>query len=178
MLKHIPSEIIFTLESLELLDLSSQTYPIRRIDDYAFDRDSHKKPIKRILLHNNSISSIGKKAFCVRTTRHSPNRTHANIKEIDLSQNEISSLDACVLRQLARGISEPMYTSKLRLYAKVVLNRDRNDLSNVIECNCEITRANKLLDLEGFCRRSDSTTVYLNQYDCGDYNIANAYQVL
>lgn len=176
MLKHIPSDIIYTLDSLELLDLSSQTYPIRRIDDYAFDRHSHKKPIKRILLHNNSISVIANRAFCARSSRHSP-RLYANIKEIDLSQNQIDSIDACILRQLARGISEPMYTSKMKLYAKVVLNRDRSIESNILACSCEITRAHKLLDLEGSCRRSDGTTVYLNQYDCGDYSIVNANQV-
>lgn len=185
MLKHIPSEIIYTLDALELLDLSSQTYPIRHIDDYAFDRDSHKKPIKRILLYNNSISSIGKRAFCAHSSPRAPRQQLANIKEIDLSLNRLTSIDACVLRQLARGYQEPIYTSKLKLYAKLVLNRDRSSSSSssssyesMIECNCEITRANKLIDLEGFCRRADFSTVYLNQYDCGDYSIVNANQVI
>lgn len=185
MLKHIPSEIIYTLESLELLDLSSQAYPIRRIDDYAFDRLSHKRPIKRILLYNNSIGAIGKRAFCAHSTARASHQTHANIKEIDLSRNELASIDACVLRQLARGYSEPAYTSKMKLYARVVLNRPDHRPSmgggggdeSIIGCSCEVTRSNKLIDLEGFCRRADSSIVYINQYDCGDYSIVNANQV-
>ena len=176
MLKHIPSEIIYTLESLEVLDLSSQTHAIRRIDDYAFDRESHKKPLKRVLLHNNSISVIGKRAFCVRGSR----RLYANIKEIDLSSNSgLTHIDACVLRQLARGYSEPIYTSKLKLYSRVVLSREaqRDHPESLIECSCEITKANKLLELDGFCRRSDFTSVFMNQFDCGDYAITNANQV-
>lgn len=175
MLKHIPSEIIYTLSSLEVLDLSSQAYPIQRIDDYAFDRAYQKKPIKRIQLQNNSISTIGKRAFCVRGSGMR-GRLYANIKELDLSHNELTSIDPCVMRQLAQGYSEPIYTSKLKLYTKVVLNRERDE-EPLLDCGCDVTKANKLIDLEGFCRRTDSTTAYLNQYDCGDYTITNSFQV-
>ena len=47
-LKHIPSKIIYTLINLEYLDLSSQSQLIKLIDDYAFDRESNIKSIKKI----------------------------------------------------------------------------------------------------------------------------------
>lgn len=194
-LKHIPSEIIYTLDSLELLDLSSQAHPIRRIEDFAFDRESHKRPIKRIALHNNSIAVIARRAFCARSNGgggggNKPVPRYANIKELDLTENALTSVDACVLRQLARGYSEPIYTSKLKLYARVLFGGSADELpleygdeaarkpKRLVECSCELTRANKLVDLDGFCRRrSDSLTVWMKQYDCGDYSITNANQV-
>jgi hypothetical protein len=118
-LKHIPGEIIFTLTSLELFDLSSQNQPIRQINDYAFDRESNKRPIKRVLLHNNSISVISKRAFCSKTSSKMP---YVNIKELNLSENRVDAIDSCVFRQLAKGYAETNYTSKLKLYSKIILN--------------------------------------------------------
>jgi Leucine-rich repeat (LRR) protein len=170
-LKHIPSKLLFHLVNLEQLDLSSQSQRITYIADYAFDRESNKKPIKKVILSNNSIETLSSRAFCSRSWL----KPYANVKEIDLNGNALRELNACLVRQLAKGYAEPVFTSKLRVYSKLILNTNRND--QLLECTCDVTRANKLLDLDGFCRRRDGTSTYLNQYDCGDYTIANANQV-
>lgn len=174
------------MENLEHLDLSSQTQQLKEISDYAFDRQSNRKPIRKIVLSNNNISKIDNRAFC---SKYNNKKPYVNVREIDLSFNLLTRINSCILRQLAKGFSDPMQnSSKTKHFTKVLfkthsllgtnLNRLENEKQQVlIECNCEITRANKLVDLEGVCRRSDNTSAYMKQYDCGDYTIINANQI-
>ncbi|CAF0981398.1 unnamed protein product, partial [Brachionus calyciflorus] len=166
-IKHIPSRIFYTLDNLERLDLSSQSQQLKFIGDYAFDRHSNRKPIKLILLNNNSISRIENRAFCSKFNK----KPYINVKEIDLSQNLLTKITSCIFRQLNKGFSDPSIgNTRQKIQSKIVLNKKGSN-SSLIECGCEITRSNKLIDLDGICRRSDGSSVYLNQYDCGDYSI-------
>lgn len=165
-LKHIPSRIFFTLENLEHVDLSSQRQKIKIINDYAFERYSNRKPIKKILLNNNSIASIGNRAFCSKLSKW----PYANLREIDLSSNLITNVSACILRQLYKGFTEPML-QRHRIMSKVILN-DHND-AELIKCDCEISRASKMVDLDGMCLASDETLTQMRDYDCGIYSVNN-----
>ena len=165
-LKQIPSRIFFTLENLELVDLSSQRQQIKTINDYAFERYSNRKPIKKVLLNNNSISSITNRAFCSKLSKW----PYANLKEIDLSLNLITNVSACILRQLYKGFTEPMI-QRHKTMSKVILNND-ND-AEFIKCDCEISRASKMVELSGMCMATDENLTNLKDYDCGSYSINN-----
>ncbi|RNA10356.1 insulin-like growth factor-binding complex acid labile subunit [Brachionus plicatilis] len=162
-LKHIPSRIFFTLENLDLVDLSSQRQEIKVLNNYAFDRYSNRKPIKKVLLNNNSIERIESRAFCSKLAK----RPYANLKEIDLSSNFVQSVSECILRQLFKGFTEPMMP-RHKVMTKVILNEEKD--SFLMKCGCEISRASKLVELSGMCTADDGTVSHLSQYDCGGYS--------
>ena len=185
-LRHIPSKIFYSLLNLEILDLSSQQKPIKQIDDYAFDRLSNEKFMHKINLKNNEIKIIEKKAFCSKNS----NQPYVNIKEIDLSENLITNLNACILRQLYKGYSLTTRTntkisaSRLKQQSKPAIRLNQFDnLSNstdgLLECNCEVSKLSKFADLLGDCKRktndlSNYEVLEAKSFNCGEYiNLLN-----
>jgi len=194
-LKHIPSRIFYSLVNLEYLDLSSQL--IEKIDDYAFDRKSNSKVVQKIDLSNNRISRISNRAFCSKNSRVN----YVNLKEIDLSNSQLTLVNSCVLRQLAKGYNDVQSVKsaqRTRVNPRVVfrattinatlINHEDETLKHkvkLLECNCELTRSNRLVDLEASCRLSthnepdkDNNIVQSAKFfDCGDYSITNLNQL-
>lgn len=102
--KQIPARFIFPLADLQRLDLSAQNQILKQIEDYAFDRRVNTRPIVKVDLSKNRIATIGAKAFCARNRSH----PYANVKELDLALNPLANVNACVLRQMAKGFSESL----------------------------------------------------------------------
>ena len=187
-LKHIPSKLFFPLINLEQLELSSQKAKIERIEDFAFDRLSNERSIKRIDLSNNQISRVDNRAFCAKLKepmlyKSMPVKPYANIKEIDFSYNAITTINVCILRQLAKGYTEirnVSRTQRVKLQPSKVLVRTTASVNSqfyepsptntltLMECSCDVTRANKLLDLEGSCvSRADSNYIFsMKHFEC------------
>jgi Leucine-rich repeat (LRR) protein len=163
-IKHIPSKIFYTLVNLEQLDLSYQSQRLEQIDDYAFDRQSNRKTIKRVDLSSNRIVAIESRAFCSKNYY----RPFVNIKELDLSANPIKNVNSCLLRQLAKGFNDSSLPSRQRNPAKVVFKTSELDAPVHLECSCEVVRASKFVEMQGGCRRADNLTVASRFYDCGD----------
>jgi Leucine-rich repeat (LRR) protein len=136
-LKHIPSRIFYTLVRLDRLDLSTQKIPIKSIDNYAFDRKSNEHLISLISLKNNKISIINERAFCSNDQLH----PYISIKEIDLSSNSLTKLNVCTIRQLYLG-HQAFYNE-----SKVIIKTFQSNDSTTIECDCQITKASKVLNL-------------------------------
>ena len=157
-LMHIPSRIFYTLVNLEDLDFSGQNKHVKKIEDYAFDRVSNLKPIKRIDLSGNYISIIENRAFCSKNYL----RPYASVKELDLAFNPLKNINSCILRQLHKG-----YTNRPLL--KMTSEKSGlNEKTIMIECDCEVTRSNKLVDLIGSCKLTNSNlTLTLKNYECG-----------
>lgn len=162
-IKHIPGRLVYSLINLDRLDLSAQNQFLKSVDDYAFDRQSNHHSIRKIDLSNNRITSIGSRAFCSRNQSH----PYANIKEIDLAANPLQSLNACVMRQLAKG-----YTTHHVTHArtKVSFKSTGSHLpdSPAIKCDCEITKAAGYVDFEGDCESGDGTLVNMKSYKCSN----------
>lgn len=139
-----------------MLDLSGQQKVLKKIGNYAFDRVSNLKPIRRVDLSGNGIEMIGDLAFCSRNYL----RPYANVKEIDLRGNYLKKLNACVIRQLFKG-----YNSRAILRISSASNE------TLLDCDCEVTRSSKLIDLHGSCRLNQiiglTSTIDLNKYECG-----------
>ena len=171
-LKQIPSRLIFTLVNLERLDLSAQNQMIKEIEDFAFDRQSNAQPIKKIDLSKNRIARIDNKAFCSRNRSH----PYVNIKELDLASNSLTSINSCVLRQMSKGYSEhqslilaKINNEETKLKSKVSFKPTiaAEKTGSGLKCDCEITKAASLVDLEGECENDVGTAVQLKQYNCG-----------
>lgn len=171
-LKHIPSHIFATLVNLDRLDLSAQDATLKEIDDFAFDRSSNTQVIRRIDLSRNRIAKIGNKAFCSRNHTY----PYVNIKDIDLGGNQLTGLNACILRQLSKGFSDFQalkltqtvqigQQSKPRLLFKPAPGQLADKLS--VRCDCEVTRALSFVDLEGQCESQPDNMVELKNYQCG-----------
>ena len=145
---HIPSRIFYSLVNLEDLDFSRQGQAIKQIADYALDRQSNVNAIRRVDLSGNRIQSIQNRAFCSKNYA----RPYANVREIDIGFNSIQKVNACIMRQLTKG-------SRARVTVK---------LTQSVECDCEVTRIGKLLDLHGSCQIAGAnSTVVAKNYDCG-----------
>ena len=158
-LMHLPSRIFYTLVNLEELDFSSQNKNVKKIEDYAFDRISNLKPINRIDLSNNFISIIENRAFCSKNYL----RPYANVKELDLMFNPLKNLNSCILRQLHKG-----YTTNRPLLKTTSTQSGLNEKTILVDCDCEVTRSNKLIDLIGSCKLANSSlTLTLKNYECG-----------
>ena len=160
-LKQIPPRVFFTLIELQRLDLSAQNQMLKEIDDYAFDRRSNSRDITKIDLSKNRIASIGAKAFCSRNRSH----PYANIKELDLALNPISSINSCVLRQMAKGFVD---FNKQQDNPKVTFKPTHSleKLAPTLKCDCEIAKASLLIDFEGDCENEQGNTVELKKYKC------------
>lgn len=157
-IKQVPSRIFFTLANLDRLDLSGQNQMLRDIEDYAFDRASNSKTIRKIDLSKNRIAAISKRAFCSRNPAH----PYANIKEIDFANNHVTSINACVMRQLALGFNEtsgkPRVTFKQHhLFEKI---------GPALKCDCEITKSLNYVELEGECQTIGSIMTDIRNYQC------------
>jgi hypothetical protein len=142
---------------------------IKRIDAYAFDRQSNAHPIRKIDLSKNNIAEIDNKAFCS-LNELSP---FVSIKEIDLALNALTQIQSCVFWQMFKGIS------KHNMFQKHNVQMQRVDRSRVsfkvshfdklgpkLKCDCEITRAAQLLDLDGECENSVGVSVKLTEFKC------------
>jgi hypothetical protein len=157
-LMHIPSRIFYPLVNLEELDFSRQNKYVKKIEDYAFDRVSNLKPIRRVDLSRNYISIIENRAFCSKNYL----RPYASIKELDLYLNPLKNLNSCIMRQLYKGYNN-------RALLKTTSSQfGLNEKAVLVECDCEVTRSNKLIDLVGSCFLSSSNiTLTLKNYECG-----------
>lgn len=133
-LKHIPSRIFYTLNVLDHLDLSSQKTHLERIDNFAFDRQSNLNAISSIDLSNNHISQIETRAFCSTTKEY-----FVNIKEINLRENNLKSINSCNMQQLANG-----YLEGFRVLIKTSkASRNITNQHHLLVCDCDLTRASK-----------------------------------
>ena len=168
-IKHIPSKAFFTLISLERLDLASQNQMLREIDDFAFDRQLNAVAIRKIDLSKNRITKLSNKAFC------SKNRTHpyANVKDLDLASNQLSGINACVLRQMSKGYDEfknakqsaqHNHQQKSRVNFKPTSLVDK--LGPNLKCDCDVTKSAHFVDLDGECENSAGVLVPLGQFKC------------
>jgi Leucine-rich repeat (LRR) protein len=179
-LKHIPSKSFFTLNNLERLDLSAQSQMIKRIDAYAFDRQSSTHPIRKIDLSKNNIAEIDNKAFCS-LDQSSP---FVSIKEIDLALNALTQIQSCVFWQMYKGIS------KFNLHQKHNVQMQRFDRARVsfkvshfdklgpkLKCDCEIARTAQLLDLDGECENTVGVSVKLTEFKCSGDSQITSHQV-
>ena len=160
-LKQIRPRQFFTLIDLQRLDLSSQNQMLKEIDDYAFDRRSNARDITKIDLSKNRITSLGAKVFCSRNQ----SRPYANIKELDLAVNPISSINPCVMRQMAKGfadVNNQQVNPKVTFKPTHVLEK----IAPTIKCDCDIAKAALLIDFEGDCENEQGNTVELKKYKC------------
>lgn len=166
-LKHVPSRMIFYLVNLERLDLSSQNQVLKQVEDYAFDRQSNAHTLAKVDLSNNRIMSIENKAFCSRNRSH----PYVNIKEIDLAGNPVQSINACILRQIAKGFHDIKHHHNHILRAKVSFKAS-SQLTETpaqnLKCDCEVTKSATLVDLDGECENSDGTLIQLKNYKCNN----------
>lgn len=163
-IKHIPSRLVYSLINLDRLDLSSQNQFLKSVDDFAFDRQSNHHSIRKIDLSNNRISTIGSRAFCSRNQSH----PYANIKEIDLAANPLQSLNACVMRQLAKGYTTQHHVTHARTKVSFKSTGSHLPDSPAIKCDCEITKAAGYVDFEGDCESADGTLVSMKSYKCNN----------
>ena len=135
-LKHIPSRIFYTLVRLDHLDLSSQKTRLQKIDNYAFDRRAGEQAISLLDLSNNHINEISDRAFCTSNANY-----HTNIKVLDLQENNLQNVKACVMRQLAIG-----YLEGHRVLLKASKSIGNSSSSHhLLSCDCELTQTNRLL---------------------------------
>jgi Leucine-rich repeat (LRR) protein len=188
-IKQVPTRALYPLVSLERLDLAAQNQMLREIDDHAFDRQSNAVALRKVDLSKNRIARVASKAFC------SKNRTHpyANVKDIDLAGNQLTSLSACVLRQMSRGYEDykngqlqqqqqqqqivggkqqqqqhqhhqSQAAGKTRVNLKAPSMVDKMGPS--VRCDCEVTKAGFFVDMEGECENSAGVLVPLGQFKC------------
>ena len=195
-LRQIPPRVFFNLVRLERLDLSEQKSSLRQLDDYAFERHaSAARPIGKIDLSSNRMTRLADKAFCARNNSKRAELQHpyANVREIDLSGNALGSLNACILRQLALGISDhvakPSAITGLvgrRRRARTVrhlhhhlrpkisfkmsreqqLFPDDKSSTGSLKCDCEVTHAAHFVEFDGECDNSQQIAVPLRQFKC------------
>lgn len=133
-------------------------------------------------------------------------KPYANIKEIDLRHNLLNQLHACSLRQLAKGYREtsnhsstydgkslhqqkqtqhttiPTTTTNLPMNRPKPLVRTTSSTSLdklFVECNCNISRSRRLVDLDGYCldRRGSTRAYNMNNYECAGDDVHTAAQV-
>lgn len=116
--------------------MSSQKTRLEQIDNYAFDRRSGDTPISLLDLSNNHISEISDRAFCTSHVNY-----HANIKVLDLQENNLQNLKSCVMRQLSIGYVEGY---KVLLKTSKSLNNNTNT-HHLLRCDCELTQANRFV---------------------------------
>jgi hypothetical protein len=123
------------------------------IDNYAFDRKSNRKTIGLIDLSSNQIELISSRAFCSKTSLSK----YINIKEIDLTQNRITSLDVCILRQLSAGNQLSRIQIKLKSTFKFECSCDLSRLAQIDICiNC---KNYSVVSIDKYCSK-------LTQYEC------------
>lgn len=152
--------------------MSSQNQILRQIESYAFDRRTNAHAIRRIDLSNNRIARVDEKAFCSRNR----SRPFINVKEIDLAANPIAGLNACLARQLALGFKDSnQAASRPKISFKA--NQVNQLVTDNLKCDCEITKAASLVDLDGECKNEDGNQVPLKQYKCATSDEASLEQV-
>lgn len=115
---------------------------------------------------------ISNKAFCSRNHSY----PYVNIKDIDLGGNQLTGLNACILRQLAKGYSD---FQSLRVAQSVQLGQPVpkprllfkpahfvEKVGPFLRCDCEITRSLTYVDLDGECEYQTNMQD-LKNYQCG-----------
>jgi hypothetical protein len=145
---------------------------LKLIDDYSFDRQSNARPIKKIDLSKNRIVKMAAKAFCSMNTS-SP---YTNVKEIDLANNPLQSINACIVRQLAKGFGESTSSSQssqapLKPKLSFKPTHFAEKLTPSLKCDCEITKSAQFVDLEGECENTAGVLVPLKQFKCNSNDL-------
>jgi Leucine-rich repeat (LRR) protein len=159
--KQVPTRALHPLVSLEWLDLAAQNQMLREIDDHAFDRQSNAVALRKVDLSRNRIARIATKAFCSRNHLH----PYANIRNIDLTGNQLTGLNACVLRQISSSYDGfKSWISKAQVKLKAPSMADSMGVS--VRCDCEVTKAYFFVDMEGECENSAGVLVPLSQFKC------------
>ena len=118
------------------------------------------------------VAKIGNKAFCSRNHSY----PYVNIKDVDIGGNQLSGLNACILRQLAKGYSDfhtlkvsqslqlGQPTPKPRLLFKQA--HFSSDKGSPLQCDCEVTRSLQYVDLDGECE-AQGVIHELKNFQCG-----------
>ena len=95
------------------------------------------------------------------------------------------------MRQLAKGfnynngqdIDSSQSTSSSRVQIKTTTlvedydSTNTNKTNDLLRCDCELTKSNRLVDIEGTCHRGDNLTFVSAIYDCGDHISTNLKQI-
>ena len=179
-IKQIPSRAFYSLVNLQRLDLAAQNQILNKVDDYAFDRESNAVAIKKIDLSKNRIAILSNRAFCSRSKVH----PYANVKEIDLTANQLGSISACIFRQMSKGYAEYdnnqydlsgyIFVNHHHYDQKPVVNFKtvyENRLNYNLKCDCEIEKTSFFVNLEGECETSSGDLIKLKDYRCNETDL-------
>ena len=162
---HVPSAAIFPLGNLKRLYFAGQNQILKAIENYAFDRMPGSALLEKIDLSKNNIATISDKAFCSLSEQY----PQVAIEEIDLGENKLTTLNACVVRQLAKGLKQsPLNVNhkKARLIFKAY-KEFNSQMDEYLTCDCEVTKSASLVDFEGECKSKEGSYVSLSKYPCG-----------
>ena len=116
---------------------------------------------------------MSNKAFCSRNHSY----PYVNIKDMDLGGNQLSGLNACILRQLAKGYSDfhtlkvsqslqlgqPVPKPKLLFKQAAHFATEK---TNPLRCDCEVTRSLQFVDLDGECEFQPGIMHDLKNFQC------------
>lgn len=167
LINQIPGGTFRLQAFLTRLDLSGQNNMLKRIDNYAFDRENAPDMMEALDLSNNRIERLPPKAFCSKN----PQSPYVAIKTLDLAANAIKNLNPCLMRQLVRGAKE---AQDARRYINPKVNfKPNNALHTVVDfikCDCNVTYAARLVTLEGDCKNNENTRIALKSFQCGIIN--------
>lgn len=167
-ISHIPSGVFKMQPFLKRLDFSSQNTMLKKIDNYAFDRESDSDhQMETLDLSNNRIEQLPSKAFC----SHNKDRPYVAIKTIELAANSITNLNPCIMSQLAKGMMSSI--SDMKYYQKPVVRFEENKAIHTsfeyVKCDCNVTNSAAVVTLEGSCMKANNL-VPLGSYQCGITN--------
>jgi Leucine-rich repeat (LRR) protein len=175
-LKQIPSRAFYSLVNLQRLDLAGQNQVLSKIEDYAFEREANAVAIRKIDLSKNRIVAVSGRAFCSRNAKH----PYANLRELDLTANPLTSIDSCILRQMSKGyieyennqhsLTSYLFVNHHQYQQRPVINlkSTQDKLSFNLKCDCDLAKAKNFVDFEGECEGNDGALYKISQFKCNE----------
>lgn len=101
---------------------------------------------------------MGERAFCSRNSEIS----YAHISDLDLGGNPVGQLNACILRQMWKGLSARNSTQHR---AKLSFKEPVPGLQRAVKCDCNVTISTVYVEMEGECERAGGNTRSLEELD-------------
>lgn len=107
---------------------------------------------------------MGERAFCSRNSEI----PYAHISDLDLGGNPVGQLNACILRQMWKGLSARNSTQHR---AKLSFKEPVPGLQRAVKCECNVTISTVYVEMEGECERAGTTRSLeeLDKFHCDSY---------
>ena len=151
---NIYTRFLFSSVTLSVINLSTQSNALLKIDDYAFERDSSKGRWSFFIidLNYNAMIQLETKAFC---TRNNSESSSAKVSSIKMDFNSLHNLNPCIFRQLKE--TNVSLTVSNRCDCEMI-----REISNFFNLSVECANRNRV----GECKCSSSPIAKYAHYFC------------